>query len=214
MSFSVLRLSQQVGRLSLSGRGNGGDAAVRSVVATWRDRINNGKAILTTNNLQVSFSSLTLPSRPTAGTVLQGRINSMFMDSTTDYSKLFPGIPQHLIPTKALPILLKDRYKGLRPSVVRKRLEKMRTYSGKQKNIRGSPWKLNLVCQLAAGLPVWEVRLTLFIFLFISLIPSFFLSVFVICPHFFFISSISYIFKALKQLNFCNKAKVRDLIFS
>lgn len=168
MSFSVLRLSQQVGRLSLSGRGNGGDAAVRSVVATWRDRINNGKAILTTNNLQVSFSSLTLPSRPTAGTVLQGRINSMFMDSTTDYSKLFPGIPQHLIPTKALPILLKDRYKGLRPSVVRKRLEKMRTYSGKQKNIRGSPWKLNLVCQLAAGLPVWE---------------------------------------ALKQLNFCNKAK-------
>jgi hypothetical protein len=171
MSSSVLRLCQQVGRLSLSGRGKEGDAlllsrnaAVRGVLATWRGKINNGNAIWTTSNLQASFSSLTLPSRPAAGTVLQGRINSMFMDRTTDYSKLFPGVPHHLIPTKALPILLKDRYKGLRPSVVRKRLGKMRTYSGKQKNIRGSPWKLNLVCQLAAGLPVWEVRLTSLMF--------------------------------------------------
>lgn len=40
------------------------------------------------------------------------------------------------------------------PGIKNARLAKMRFYEGKEKNIRGSPWKLNLVCQLAAGLPV------------------------------------------------------------
>jgi len=40
----------------------------------------------------------------------------------------------------------------LKPSVVRRRLDKCRTYVGREKSIRQSPWKLNRICQLAAGL--------------------------------------------------------------
>lgn len=44
----------------------------------------------------------------------------------------------------------------LKPSLVAKRLGKMRTYVGQEKNIRHSPWRLNLVCQLAAKLTLSE----------------------------------------------------------
>ena len=44
----------------------------------------------------------------------------------------------------------------LKPSLVAKRLSQMRTYVGQEKGIRHSPWRLNLVCQLAAGLPLEE----------------------------------------------------------
>lgn len=44
----------------------------------------------------------------------------------------------------------------LKPSVVRKRLDKCRTYEGREKSIRQSPWKLNRICQLAAGLTLEE----------------------------------------------------------
>ena len=40
----------------------------------------------------------------------------------------------------------------LKPGLVARRLSKMRTYIGQEKNIRHSPWRLNLVCQLAAKL--------------------------------------------------------------
>ena len=50
----------------------------------------------------------------------------------------------------------KSEYRKLKPSVVRKRLAKMRTYEGAEKNIRHSPWRLNLVCQMVAGLPLQE----------------------------------------------------------
>ncbi|GKY92978.1 hypothetical protein MPSEU_000266400 [Mayamaea pseudoterrestris] len=44
----------------------------------------------------------------------------------------------------------------LKPSIVSRRLKKMKTYEGSEKNIRHSPWRLNLVCQFAAGLPLQE----------------------------------------------------------
>jgi len=44
----------------------------------------------------------------------------------------------------------------LKPSIVRKRLARMRTYEGAEKNIRHSPWRLNLICQFVAGLPLQE----------------------------------------------------------
>lgn len=44
----------------------------------------------------------------------------------------------------------------LKPRLVNSRLSKMRTYTGQEKNIRHSPWRLNLVCQLAAKLPLEE----------------------------------------------------------
>jgi large subunit ribosomal protein L22 len=44
----------------------------------------------------------------------------------------------------------------LKPSIVNRRLKRLKTYEGAEKNIRHSPWRLNLVCQFAAGLPLPE----------------------------------------------------------
>lgn len=44
----------------------------------------------------------------------------------------------------------------LKPSIVKRRLDKCKTYVGTEKNIRQSPWKLNRICQLAAGLTLEE----------------------------------------------------------
>mmetsp|Transcript_3826 Transcript_3826/g.10046 ORF Transcript_3826/g.10046 Transcript_3826/m.10046 type:complete len:325 (+) Transcript_3826:36-1010(+) len=44
----------------------------------------------------------------------------------------------------------------LKPGVVRKRLDDCRIYEGREKSIRHSPWKLNRICQLAAGLTLEE----------------------------------------------------------
>jgi large subunit ribosomal protein L22 len=44
----------------------------------------------------------------------------------------------------------------LKPSIVRRRIEKLKVYEGKERDIRHSPWRLNLVCQLAHGLPLLE----------------------------------------------------------
>jgi ribosomal protein L22 len=44
----------------------------------------------------------------------------------------------------------------LKPSIVRKRLAKMKTYVGAEKGIRHSHWRLNLICQMVAGLPLQE----------------------------------------------------------
>ena len=54
-----------------------------------------------------------------------------------------------------------EKYRKLKPSIVRRRIEKLKTYEGKEKDIRHSPWRLNLVCQLAAGLPLPEALLQL-----------------------------------------------------
>lgn len=48
-------------------------------------------------------------------------------------------------------------FKGkLKPSIVARRIAKLKTYLGTEKNIRHSPRKLNLICQLVAGLPLLE----------------------------------------------------------
>uniref|UniRef100_A0A6V0D6B5 50S ribosomal protein L22, chloroplastic n=1 Tax=Pseudo-nitzschia australis TaxID=44445 RepID=A0A6V0D6B5_9STRA len=44
----------------------------------------------------------------------------------------------------------------LKPGVVRRRLDKCRTYVGREQSIRHSPWKLNRICQLASGLTLEE----------------------------------------------------------
>jgi large subunit ribosomal protein L22 len=44
----------------------------------------------------------------------------------------------------------------LKPYIVRRRLARMRVYVGAERGIRHSPWRLNLVCQLAAGLPLTD----------------------------------------------------------
>jgi large subunit ribosomal protein L22 len=44
----------------------------------------------------------------------------------------------------------------LKPGLVQKRLAKCKTYIGREQSIRQSPWKLNRICQLAAGLTLEE----------------------------------------------------------
>jgi len=44
----------------------------------------------------------------------------------------------------------------LKPGIVKRRLDKCRTYIGRERSIRQSPWKLNRICQLAAGLTLEE----------------------------------------------------------
>lgn len=44
----------------------------------------------------------------------------------------------------------------LKPGLVQKRLAKCKTYIGREASIRQSPWKLNRICQLAAGLTLEE----------------------------------------------------------
>ena len=53
-------------------------------------------------------------------------------------------------------VLNKARMPKLKPSIVRKRIEELKTYEGKEKGIRHSPWRLNLICQFAAGQPLLE----------------------------------------------------------
>jgi len=47
-------------------------------------------------------------------------------------------------------------YRKLKPSIVAKRIAKCRTYIGREKGIRHSPWRMNLVCQFIAGMTVPE----------------------------------------------------------
>lgn len=49
-----------------------------------------------------------------------------------------------------------QKHPKLKPHIVKRRLDRMRTYVGQQKNIRHSPWKLNLICNLVSGLPLPE----------------------------------------------------------
>jgi len=48
------------------------------------------------------------------------------------------------------------KHPKLKPRIVKRRLDRMRTYIGQEKNIRHSPWRLNLICQMVAGLPLPE----------------------------------------------------------
>ncbi|CAJ1959600.1 unnamed protein product [Cylindrotheca closterium] len=81
---------------------------------------------------------------------------------------VMPKIPDDLKQSGSLPqifssdgteygMLLDTRKMSkLKPSIVQKRLAECKTYEGKEKSIRQSPWKLNRVCQLAAGLTLEE----------------------------------------------------------
>ena len=69
-----------------------------------------------------------------------GSLPQIFSSDGTEYGML--------LDTRKMP--------KLKPSIVQKRLAGCKTYEGKEKSIRQSPWKLNRVCQLAAGLTLEE----------------------------------------------------------
>jgi large subunit ribosomal protein L22 len=76
------------------------------------------------------------------------------------------GIPKDLIITDpegrrfaAVDLLtssLAKEKKKLKPKVIRRRLEKLKTYTGTEKNIRHSPWRLQLICKHVTGMPLTE----------------------------------------------------------
>mmetsp|Transcript_12750 Transcript_12750/g.17786 ORF Transcript_12750/g.17786 Transcript_12750/m.17786 type:complete len:284 (+) Transcript_12750:47-898(+) len=52
--------------------------------------------------------------------------------------------------------IVQTTYRKLKPKIVRRRLEKMKTYEGREQNIRYSPWKMRLLCQLVSGMPLLD----------------------------------------------------------
>ncbi|KAL3806425.1 hypothetical protein ACHAXA_009623 [Cyclostephanos tholiformis] len=49
-----------------------------------------------------------------------------------------------------------NRHLKVKPFIIKRRIKKLRTYIGAEKGVRHSPWRMNLVCQFAAGLTVPE----------------------------------------------------------
>ncbi|KAL7442387.1 hypothetical protein ACHAXM_008384 [Skeletonema potamos] len=49
-----------------------------------------------------------------------------------------------------------NKHRKVKPFIFKKRNQQLKTYIGHEKNIRHSPWRMNLVCQLAHGLTVPE----------------------------------------------------------
>lgn len=49
-----------------------------------------------------------------------------------------------------------NRHQKVKPFIIKRRTTPLRTYIGNERGIRHSPWRMNLVCQFAAGLTVPE----------------------------------------------------------
>lgn len=49
-----------------------------------------------------------------------------------------------------------NRHQKVKPFIIKRRTKQLRTYLGNERSIRHSPWRMNLVCQFAAGLTVPE----------------------------------------------------------
>jgi len=49
-----------------------------------------------------------------------------------------------------------NRHQKVKPFLLKRRRQNLKTYIGNEKNIRHSPWRMNLVCQFAHGLTVPE----------------------------------------------------------
>lgn len=49
-----------------------------------------------------------------------------------------------------------NRHQKVKPFIIKRRREQLRKYIGNERDIRHSPWRMNLVCQFAAGLTVPE----------------------------------------------------------
>lgn len=96
-------------------------------------------------------SSSCRPLGTSASRLAQNYINN---DSNED-----DGIPRVLIETddgRKFAVLDSRMLPNLKPSIVKRRIQRLKTYVGRQQNIRHSPWRLNLICQMIAGLPVEE----------------------------------------------------------
>lgn len=78
--------------------------------------------------------------------------------SDDDYgaTKSFGALPSQGEAENFAAFVHANRHQKVRPFIVKRRVDMMRTFQGNARNIRHSPWRMNLVCQFAAGLTVPE----------------------------------------------------------
>ena len=104
---------------------------------------------------------------PTVGLTLARCLSSMATraplkrnddNNNVDYgatSSLGPILSQEQA-EKFAAFLHANKHQKVKPFIIKRRVGQLRTYSGNERNIRHSPWRMNLVCQFAAGLTVPE----------------------------------------------------------
>lgn len=73
-----------------------------------------------------------------------------------------PDGTKYAIPTKPLGHYVQRRHAPkIPPHIVQSRISKLRSIAGSSKNIRHSPWRLNLICQFAQGQTVEDALIQL-----------------------------------------------------
>lgn len=116
-----------------------------------------------------SFSSLSsmstmLPNRLTVDNKF-GNFSSVMMTSPMSFSTIAQkskkqngGAQPNIVTSEdgRQYAIVNTTYRKLKPKIVRRRLEKMKTYEGREQNIRYSPWKMRLLCQLVTGMPLLD----------------------------------------------------------
>jgi large subunit ribosomal protein L22 len=100
---------------------------------------------LSTQALSSTFSTMAMSSA--TNTSLSPESGQIIVEPTA----IQPSIVQSADGRQFAAFELPKIQRKLKPYIVKRRLDRMRTFIGKQKNIRHSPWRMNLVCQFAAG---------------------------------------------------------------
>lgn len=54
--------------------------------------------------------------------------------------------------------VIPPRYRKIKPRIVKRRMTGLKTYIGREKNIRHSPWRMNLICRFVAGMTIPEAE--------------------------------------------------------
>jgi Ribosomal protein L22p/L17e len=95
------------------------------------------------NMLQKPFSTMSPLRQYQQQPQQRDEVDPKFLTIQTSNGRTF-----HVLDSRKLPTL--------KPHIIKRRLARMRTYVDAQKGIRHSPWRLNLICQMIAGLSVPE----------------------------------------------------------
>ena len=100
-------------------------------------------------------TTTTTTTTPTVDVILNTNdepIQTFPTTTTTSIQELFEQLP---------PPLRRTSRTKLKPHITRKRIARLKTYTGNKKEIRHSPWRLNLICQLITNLPVKDALMQL-----------------------------------------------------
>jgi ribosomal protein L22 len=146
----------------------GGDRGGVAGAAIWRQMM-----MMNLRNNSITTSTASSSSSSHHYSFLRSRSSSPSSFSTRASSSALPPVVSSNYdrpPTYTRPQVLRTadgrqvaifrpappEHRKLKPHLVARRLRAMKTYIGRERNIRHSPWRLNLLCQFAAGLPLPE----------------------------------------------------------